>query len=113
MEEMSPPRIVKYLNCFHDAVSTAVIEWGGIVTNIQGDSATAVFGVPYTTSHDSSNAANAAISLKGYMETTNEILQGISLPAMSIGIGIATGTATCGAIGSKHNLQYQVFGGHF
>lgn len=110
MQEMDPKRIVRYMNCFHDAVSAAIIEQGGIVTQIQGDSATAVFGVPFENEDDTLRAVTAALNLQRSMEDTNKLLQGLSLPAMNIGIGISTGDATCGAIGPQNLTQYQVFG---
>lgn len=117
-EEMSPARIVQYLNYFHEAVFAAVIERGGkgnylntgIVTQTNGDSATVVFGIPYSDIDTSSHAITSAVKLQGSMEETNLALQGSSLPAMSIGIGISTGMVTSGAIGPKHLLQYTAFG---
>ena len=110
MAEVSPERIVKYLNCFHEAVSSAVQSKGGIITQCQGDCVVAVFGAPLPIGETSFMAASAAIQLQASMEEVNFTLQGLSLPALNVGVGLSTGFAICGGIGPAHHLQYQAIG---
>ncbi|KAI8914161.1 hypothetical protein EDD86DRAFT_187051 [Gorgonomyces haynaldii] len=108
--EIGPQRTVQYLNCFHQAVSDAVKSHNGVVIQLTGDAAICVFGAPISKEDDAVQATRAAMVLQQSMEDVNFTLQGMSLPAMKIGIALTTGDAIYGAIGAQSNLQFQVFG---
>ncbi|KAI8925193.1 hypothetical protein BC831DRAFT_436089 [Entophlyctis helioformis] len=107
---LSPTKIVEYLNNFYDTVAEAVQSENGIIIKLAGDSATAVFGMPFPHHDDSRRAMSAALKIRHAMEDLNKRHEESELPGIRVGVGIATGDALCGAIGPTRAQEYSVVG---
>jgi adenylate cyclase len=66
--------------------------------------------VPYACDEAASNAVRAAIQMQRRMTAVNEELAAMGLSEITIGIGINTGTATVGYIGSRDRTDYTAIG---
>jgi adenylate cyclase len=75
-----------------------------------GDGLMALFGVPYPCEDAASNAVAAAIAMQQRMRKVNEDLAANGFSEIAIGIGINTGTATVGYIGSRDRTDYTAIG---
>jgi len=109
-EKAQPERVVQLLNHYFTAMSDVIFAHGGTLDKYIGDGLMALFGAPTSTPDDACNAVAAAISMQRSMEPINRQLRGEGLPDISIGIGLHTGVATVGYIGSERRSEYTAIG---
>ena len=69
-----------------------------------------MFGAPYASELDAVQAVRAAVEMQRAMIGFNERLAAENLPPFQIGIGINTGSAIVGYIGSETRLDYTAIG---
>jgi adenylate cyclase len=70
----------------------------------------AIFGAPTATPADPLNAVNAAVAMQKRLLSLNEELQAAGFLPISVGIGLHTGEATIGYIGSNQRSEYTAIG---
>jgi adenylate cyclase len=109
-EKLSPQVVVQILNQYFADMTPIVFEYQGLLDKFMGDGLMALFGVPYACDEAASNAVAAAIAMQRRMEEVNEDLAEAGLAEIAIGIGINTGTATVGYIGSRERTDYTAIG---
>jgi adenylate cyclase len=110
-ESTSPETVVEVLNEHFTIMTDCVIEFGGTLDKYIGDSVMALFGAPYANpEHDPVHAVDAAIRMQQGMTIVNEKLTARGLPTIKIGIGINTGRAIVGEIGSEKQMNYTAIG---
>jgi adenylate cyclase len=110
-EGSSPARIVVVLNLFLTEM-VEVVEQGqaGIVNKFLGDGLMALFG-RWTGRPDHADAAVAAgREMFRRLERINQRLAAEGEPPLAIGVGIHTGRAVVGSIGSPHRMEYTAIG---
>ncbi len=99
--------VVDYLNVVFEATIDAVVRRHGIVNKFLGDGFMAVFGAP-TVEQDASGAAvDAALDIVQRIERL--VAEG-KIPPTKVGIGLHTGYAVVGNIGSAQRKEYTVIG---
>jgi len=109
-EKLSPQVVVQILNEYFADMTPIVFEYQGLLDKFMGDGMMALFGVPYPCDEAASNAVSAAISMQRRMSKVNEDLAAAGFNSINIGIGINTGTATVGYIGSRDRTDYTAIG---
>ena len=109
-EGMAPNEVVLFLNEYFDKCINAVIDHKGIVDKFIGDALMAVFGVPFINEQDPTNACNAALDILKSIKLWNEIRFSKGLAPINIGIGLNTGEALSGNIGSDKRMEFSVIG---
>ncbi|HZI17699.1 MAG TPA: adenylate/guanylate cyclase domain-containing protein [Pyrinomonadaceae bacterium] len=109
-EMAQPERVVQLLNHYFTAMSDVIFAHGGTLDKYIGDGLMALFGAPTSTPDDACNAVAAAISMQRAVAPINEQLGGEGLPVISVGIGLHTGVATVGYIGSERRSEYTAIG---
>ncbi|MDP3980739.1 MAG: adenylate/guanylate cyclase domain-containing protein, partial [Chlamydiota bacterium] len=107
---LSPQQVVQVLNQYFSAMNDIVNKYEGLVDKYTGDEIMAVFGAPLSHSDDPHRAVKTSIDMIGALEDVNDKLDKLHLPTISIGIGIHSGTAIAGNIGSEKRLNYTVIG---
>jgi adenylate cyclase len=70
----------------------------------------ALFGAPAATPQDASNALTAAVAMQRQVEVLNRELRAADLYEINVGIGLHTGEATVGYIGSERRSEYTAIG---
>jgi adenylate cyclase len=112
-EKMSAHEIVEFLNAYFARVTHVITEEGGHIDKFIGDAVMAEFGVPYPFPDHAHRALRAAVRIRavaqefqGWMHTYAD--RGV--PDLQIGIGVHTGEAVVGNIGSKAKLEYTAIG---
>jgi adenylate cyclase len=70
----------------------------------------ALFGAPTASPDDACNAVRAAVQMQRRMEDINAQLRSEGLAEIAIGIGLHTGVATVGYIGSERRSEYTAIG---
>lgn len=103
----SPEEIVQYQNAFFSIVINTVTKHKGIVHQFLGDGCMITFGAPLSLDNPSVNAVNAAIELKQNLR--DAIVKG-NIPDTTVRMGIHSGDAVTGNIGTDTRQQYSVTG---
>jgi adenylate cyclase len=109
-EHAPPERVVQLLNNYFTAMSDVIFAHGGTLDKYIGDGLMALFGAPTATPDDACNAVSAAVQMQRRMEGINETLRADGLIEIAIGIGLHTGVATVGYIGSERRSEYTAIG---
>jgi class 3 adenylate cyclase len=115
-EEMTPQGLVKVMNRYFSAMSAPIRDHGGVIDKYIGDAIMAYWGPPFTENADQARLACLAaldmLERVGPLRTEFPELLGLRyLPiAFDIRIGIATGDALVGSIGSEQMMSYTVMG---
>jgi adenylate cyclase len=109
-EKLKPQVVVQILNEYFADMTPIVFDHQGLLDKFMGDGLMALFGVPYACDDAASNAVAAAIAMQRRMTNVNEELKTQGLSEIAIGIGINTGTATVGYIGSRDRTDYTAIG---
>jgi adenylate cyclase len=102
-----PEEIVQFQNAFFTVISNTIAKHGGIVNQFLGDGCMVTFGAPIALQKPSMHAVKAAIEIN--QKLREEINSG-NIPHTVIGIGIHTGDAITGNIGTNIRQQYSVTG---
>ena len=115
-ETLPSHQLLPWLNQYFETMTDCIMEHGGMVDKYIGDAIMAVFGAPLprTTPEeiqaDAIAAITAALEMHQRLEMLNLHLRRQQLPTIDFGIGIHTGLLTGGTVGSRHRLNYSVFG---
>ena len=111
-EGMSPRELMDWLNRGMEICVPAVTERDGMVNKFTGDGMLAVFGVPLPgdPSAEAQAAIEAAFEIKSGLERLNADLKSEGAPTMRVRMGIHSGEALVGSMGSAERLEYAVIG---
>lgn len=109
-EGMPPDRVVEMLNYYFSVWSDVIFKYGGTVDKFIGDAIMALWGAPIKTADHASKAVRAALEMRERLKEVNRTLGEKGFPPVRIGIGINTGEAVLGNIGSERKLDYTVIG---
>lgn len=109
-EQMTPQEVVTFLNEYLSEMTHAIREWGGYINNFIGDAIVAIFGAPIDQPDKEWRAVAAALAMRERLIELNRRRTGRGEPAIGNGVGISTGEAVAGQIGSLERLMYTVIG---
>ena len=109
-EKENPEKVVGLLNRFFSAMTEIIFENGGTLDKYIGDGLMALFGAPTATEEDALNSVKAAVTMQKKLATVNPELRAEGLPQITMGIGLHTGVATIGYIGSDRRSEYTAIG---
>ncbi len=109
-EKESPEKVVGLLNRYFSAMTEIIFEHGGTLDKFIGDELMALFGAPTAGPEDALNAVKAAVKMQKRVALLNTELRNEGLGEISIGIGLHTGVATIGYIGSERRSEYTAIG---
>ncbi|MBW2269805.1 MAG: response regulator [Deltaproteobacteria bacterium] len=112
-ERLSPGQYVTLLRNTLGGLANVVDHHGGSVDSLIGDSLTATFGLPDPTEQDTARAAACALALQLEMQEINERNAASQLPAVEIGVGVATGEVVIGGFGSGDDMRFKAIGEPF
>jgi len=109
-EKLAPAEIVAVMNEYLSAMADIIEEHGGFVDKYIGDAVVAVFGAPHEDAHHARNAVRAALRCRHRLEEMNR--SGTALMGHAIGqrIGLNSGEALVGNIGSRRRFNYTAMG---
>ncbi len=109
-EAMEPARVVEILNEYFTRVTDVIFDNGGTLDKYIGDAVMAVFGAPISKGNDAAAAVNSAMQIQRLLIELNRDAAAREWPELRVGIGINTGNAIAGNIGSPRRLDYTVVG---
>lgn len=109
-ESLTPVHVVHMLNVYFDSMVEAVFENNGMLDKFMGDGLMAVFGAPRPDHEHAMQAVRAALSMREKLHAVNARLASEGLPKLELGVGIHTGQAVLGNIGSSKRMEYTAIG---
>ena len=104
--------LVQQLNTYLGAMVAVITAHGGTVDKFIGDAVMAVFGSPRSRgiALEAAQAVRCAIAMGERLEQLNQQWQIDNIAPLASGIGIASGDAVVGQIGSPERMDFTVIG---
>ncbi len=113
-EKLGPRQVVEMLNTYLSQACEPILAQGGTVDKFIGDAVMAVFGAPVPYPDHARRALKAALDLtqkaqkfRGWMQ---QRFGDLDLPGFAIGVGLHSGEAIVGNIGSPKRLEFTAIG---
>jgi len=108
-EKLAPEKVVQLLNEYFELMVEVIFRNHGTLDKFMGDGLMAIFGAPEEDHHQEEHALRAAIEMQQELEKLQEkwSVDGIHI---RIGIGIHSGPAIVGNIGSSRRMEYTAIG---
>ncbi|MDP5220822.1 adenylate/guanylate cyclase domain-containing protein [Ruegeria sp. 2205SS24-7] len=108
LSEKLGPRIVQLMEPFFSAASAAISHNGGTIDKFIGDAVMAFWGAPRKDIKHAENACRAALDLLAAVEASG--IQDDAGNPLRVRIGLNSGEALVGNIGSEQRLNYTAIG---
>ncbi|MGO9177468.1 MAG: CHASE2 domain-containing protein [Desulfobaccales bacterium] len=113
-ESLDPHEVVEMLNTYFSRVCEPILAQGGTVDKFIGDAVMAVFGSPAPHADHARRALRAALAMAGKAREFHTWMErrfpNRGLPDFRIGIGVHTGEAVVGNIGSPQRFEFTAIG---
>lgn len=101
---------IRMLNHYLEEMIEIINAWQGNILDFVGDSIVVVFGAPRPNECSARDAVACAVAMQRRMQTVNEWNLTQGYPKIAMGIGIHTGEAVLGNIGSETRRKYDMIG---
>ncbi len=109
-EVLSPTEVVAILNRYLTLISDCILKHGGTLDKFVGDAAMAFWGAPLPCDDAVLEAARAAVDMIEGSRALSDQLTAEFGRTVSFGIGIHTGEAVVGNVGSPKRMDYTAIG---
>ena len=109
-ETLDPEVLVTVLNGYFARMSRVITEHRGHVSKFIGDGILALFGALEPNPWQANDAAHAALAMQAGLSEYSRELAARGLPALRLGIGLHSGVAIAGVIGSNELMEFTVLG---
>lgn len=106
-EKMKPRETVEVLNEFFSRMTNVIFEHDGTLDKYLGDGLMALFGAPLSLQNDAEAAVRAAVDMQRSLAELNKLS---GRAPLTIGIGIHTGEAVVGFLGTERRMDYTALG---
>jgi adenylate cyclase len=106
----NPEGLTKLINRFLTSMTDIIIKNGGTIDKFMGDCIMAFWNAPLDNDKHREMAVKSAIEMQEELLKLNMNLSVEGLPRINIGIGINTGEALVGNMGSRQRFDYSVIG---
>ena len=106
----NPAGLTKLINRFLTRMTNVVIANGGTIDKFMGDCIMAFWNAPLDVRDHQGCAIRSALLMTVELSALNKELKAEGLPTINIGIGINTGKALVGNMGSDQRFDYSVIG---
>ncbi len=105
-EQLSPDILTQLLNQYYSAVVEIIFSHKGTIDKFIGDCVMSIFGAPFKMENDAEGAINAALDMIAVIDRI-PLAQKYGL---KLHVGICTGKAMVGNIGSQHRMEFTALG---
>jgi adenylate cyclase len=109
-EKADPARVMRYTSRYFAAMSREIMNHSGTVDKFIGDAIMAIWNAPADDPDHAANACAAALAFQRANDRLNEQFEQESWPLYRTRIGLHTGGAVVGNIGSEDRMNYTALG---
>ncbi|HOP30461.1 MAG TPA: CHASE2 domain-containing protein [Spirochaetota bacterium] len=109
-EKLTPPELVKLLNEYLSEMTDIIISHGGTIDKYEGDAIMAFYGAPHPYVDHELRACLAAIDMKKRLRELQEHWRNIGQHELFVRMGMNTGMAVVGNMGSRMRMDYTAMG---
>ncbi|MGH7762792.1 MAG: CHASE2 domain-containing protein [Candidatus Dormibacteraceae bacterium] len=109
-ESMAPSDVTELVTTYLDHLSGLIFKWDGTVDKYVGDEIMAFWNAPRLQENHALLAVRCAYDLINHAPELEQKLLAKGLPPISWGIGINSGPAVVGNMGSRSRIQYTALG---
>lgn len=109
-ERLGPAGTVRWINSVMGALSECILEHEGVVVDYIGDELMAMWGAPEPQVDHAVRAVRAALSMLERLPAISQEWSADLQETMDLGIGINTGKARVGNVGSRFKFKYGPLG---
>ncbi len=108
--QLPPREVVALLNAYFEIIIEVTFKYHGTLNKFIGSAIMAIFGAPFAVDDAPMCAVRAAVEIQQQVAVLNQDRRERGQPTVSLGIGINTGTAIAGNVGSERRMEYTVIG---
>src|SRR5574341_315527 len=110
-EKLDPEDVTSIMNSAFQALTEPIIRYEGTLARLMGDGVLCLFGAPVAHEDDTKRACMAALEIIERVEHLSKKLQsGYLLPSFEVRVGISTGLAVVGEVGTEYRTEYTAMG---
>lgn len=109
-EKLTAEEVSVILNDYFTEIEPIISKYNGVINKFIGDAVLAIFGEPIQDKNHAINAVKCANEMLLKVEELQKKWMAEGKPKIEIGVGINTGEAFVGNIGSEKRLEYTVIG---
>lgn len=109
-EKLSADKVVEMLNYYFSSMTDSIFAHEGTIDKFIGDAIMAFWGAPIVSQNHPDQATLSALDMIERLKDVNQWLVKRGIEPINIGIGIHTGDAILGNIGSENKLDYTIIG---
>ena len=107
-QQRAPSQVTSALNYIFHHLAAIILEYNGTLDKYLGDAIMAFYGAPVPSAEHSARALRTAWAMQRCFAQLSR--KDTSLSELGLGIGISTGQAIVGTVGSERMLDYTVLG---
>lgn len=109
-ENLTPAELVELLNEFLTEMTDIILEYEGTVDKFEGDAIIAFFGAPNELENQAETAAFTCVQMQKRLHELREKWKAEGRPELQMRIGLCTGPAVVGNMGSRNRMDYTMMG---
>jgi len=109
-ETKKPEEVSEFLSHFFSCAVESIFAYGGTLDKFIGDAVMAFFGAPILQDDHAARAVNAGLMMRRLVGDWNAQRAREGLPAVKIRVGINSGPAVVGNVGTEKRVDYTVLG---
>jgi len=109
-EETPPVELVSTLNDYFSAMIDIIFKYEGVLDKFIGDAIMAFWNAPLDQKNPALRSVLAAYEMQRALVSINKRRQAEKKSPINMGVGINTGEAVAGTIGSEKKMEYTVIG---
>lgn len=109
-EGMRPEEVVELLSEFFGHMVDVILRHGGTIDKFLGDGMMVIFGAPVDDLNQEEHAVRAALEMQSELARLAAVWEGQGRHSFRMGIGINSGPAVVGNIGSQEHMEYTAIG---
>ncbi len=111
-EGVPPEATVELLNRYFDFMHEVIWDNEGTLDKYIGDEIMAFFNAPMLQADHAKRAIHTALAMQRRIHERRDEWRFLGMPGLAAGIGISTGDAVIGYVGSQSRMQYTAIGHH-
>jgi adenylate cyclase len=109
-ETQKPEEVAEFLSHFFSCAVESIFAYGGTLDKFIGDAVMAFFGAPLPQEDHADRAVLAGLMLQRLVGEWNDEREKLNLPIVKVRVGINSGPAVVGNVGTEKRVDYTVLG---